>query len=79
MSSMANTTRSYIVTTSDGQQYRRNRCDLLKTGEPAPTTTEPTQDETEGGLAKTYDKPPDNTDNLPSPTITGQPPWNKTD
>lgn len=34
VSESANTPRSYIVTTTNGQDYRRNRRDLLQTGEP---------------------------------------------
>ena len=33
VSESANTPRSYIVTTTNGQDYRRNRRDLLQTGE----------------------------------------------
>ena len=33
--------RSYVVTTADGQEYRRNRRDLLKTNEVLPVKTEP--------------------------------------
>ena len=37
----AETPRSYLVTTLTGQQYRRNRKDLLQTGEPPPTLSVP--------------------------------------
>lgn len=37
--------RSYIVTTTDGTAYRRNRRHLLPTDEPPPVITEPALDE----------------------------------
>ncbi|KAK2558929.1 hypothetical protein P5673_018547 [Acropora cervicornis] len=37
----AETPRFYLVTTLTGQQYRRNRKDLLQTGEPPPTLSVP--------------------------------------
>ena len=37
----AETPRSYLVTTETGQQYRRNRKDLLLTGEPPPIISVP--------------------------------------
>ena len=37
----AETPRSYLVKTATGQQYRRNRKDLLQTGEPPPTLSVP--------------------------------------
>ena len=46
----ANTPRSYIVTTANGQDYRRNRRDLLKTNEPPHSIlgpSEPIETETE--------------------------------
>ncbi|CAB3991932.1 Transposon Tf2-6 poly [Paramuricea clavata] len=44
VSGLAPAPRSYIVTTSDGQQYRRNRRDLLKTNIPPSTIIEQTED-----------------------------------
>ena len=38
------TPRSYIITTPDGQQYRRNRRDLLKTNIPPLTIAKQTED-----------------------------------
>ena len=50
VSESANTPRSYIVTTTNGQDYRRNRRDLLQTGELPhiiPGPSQPFEPETE--------------------------------
>ena len=74
LSNKAHTPRSYLVTTSDGQQYRHNKHDLLKTGEPAPTITVPTQDETDEGPVTTSYRPLDSTHNMPCTISRDKPP-----
>lgn len=52
----ANTSRSYLVTTANGQDYRRNRCNLLKTHKPPHSIlgpSEPIETETEGNTPDT--------------------------
>ena len=43
VSGLASAPRSYIITTTDGQQYRRNRRDLLKTNIPSTVSTDQTE------------------------------------
>lgn len=63
----ANTPRSYIVTTANGQDYRRNRRDLLRTNEPPhsiPGPSEPFETETEGITPDTDGNEQTSPDNL---------------
>ena len=43
VSGLASAPRSYIITTTDGQQYRRNRRDILKTNIPSTVSTDQTE------------------------------------
>ena len=74
LSSKAHTPRSYLVTTSDGQQYLCNKRNLLKTGEPAPTITVPTQDKTDEGPVTTSYRPLESTHNMPCTISRDKPP-----
>ena len=66
VSESANTPRSYIVTTTNGQDYRRNRRDLLQTGEPPHIISGPSQpfepetEETPPDPSEIYQTSPDN-------------------
>ena len=66
VSESANTPRSYIVTTTNGQDYRRNRRDLLQTGEPPHIISGPSQpfepetEETPPDQNEIYQTSPDN-------------------
>lgn len=66
VSESANTPRSYIVNTTNGQDYRRNRRDLLKTGEPLHIISgpskpfEPETEEIPPDPSEIYQTSPDN-------------------
>ena len=66
VSESANTPRSYIVTTTNGQDYRRNQRDLLQTGEPPHIISGPSQpfepetEETPPDQSEIYQTSPDN-------------------
>ena len=58
VSGLASAPRSYIITTTDGQQYRRNRRDLLKTSIPSTVSTDQTEIDDEEDYPTTIPEQP---------------------
>ena len=58
VSGLASAPRSYIITTTDGQQYRRNRRDLLKTNIPSTVSTDQTETDDEEDYPTTIPEQP---------------------
>ena len=58
VSRLASAPRSYIITTTDGQQYRRNRRDLLKTNIPSTVSTDQTEIDDEEDYPTTIPEQP---------------------
>ena len=58
VSGLASAPRSYIITTTDGQQYRRNRRDLLKTNIPSTVSTDQTEIDDEEDYPTTIPEQP---------------------